>query len=439
MADNNNILIIAPEIPPRANSWGGSQRMYYLADMLEKQGRNVITISPGFQMAPECVNKEVLYEPVYLGGDAGGGDEEGNGQKCSEGEKEKKRKKWIFLPSKIKRAIYMFMAAADYFLYGEPSSFQGIFYKKWLKNYEEAILGCILHKGIKKVIISGPSFALFSVAEKIKKKDGSIKIIFDYRDPWFLWKKKKNLAYLKEKKYLKNADCIVCFSEAFRKDMCRTFKIESSKTAVVYNGYSDDGWKKAERRAGKKKRDGNQLLVTYVGSMDFNDNKKNYRNPNIVIRAAEKCEKGIVELRFVGVAAVEKMEKRNNVSYIGKVTQEESLLYMLESDVLLNVHDTDDDSGKYLVPGKFYDYMRSGRVLWNIGKEDGLAAEFLNEYGLGVSCANRADSVEGMLRRLIGLKQKEGIEKLRRTGGKEVSRFSREVQNREYIEVLESL
>ena len=95
MADNNNILIIAPEIPPRANSWGGSQRMYYLADMLEKQGRNVITISPGFQMAPECVNKEVLYEPVYLGGDAGGGDEEGNGQKCSEGEKEKKRKTFV--------------------------------------------------------------------------------------------------------------------------------------------------------------------------------------------------------------------------------------------------------------------------------------------------------------------------------------------------------
>ena len=85
---------------------------------------------------------------------------------------------------------------------------------------------------------------------------------------------------------------------------------------------------------------------------------------------------------------------------------------MLESDVLLSIHDTDDDSGKYLVPGKFYDYMRSGRVVWNIGKEDGLAAEFLNEYELGVSCANRADSVEGMLRRLIGLKQKEGIEKL---------------------------
>ncbi len=55
MADNNSVLIIAPEIPPRANSWGGSQRMYYLADMLERQGRNVITISPGFQTAPECV------------------------------------------------------------------------------------------------------------------------------------------------------------------------------------------------------------------------------------------------------------------------------------------------------------------------------------------------------------------------------------------------
>ena len=110
---------------------------------------------------------------------------------------------------------------------------------------------------------------------------------------------------------------------------------------------------------------------------------------------------------------------------------------MLESDVLLSIHDTDDDSGKYLVPGKFYDYMRSGRVVWNIGKEDGLAAEFLNEYELGVSCANRADSVEGMLRRLIRLKQGGGIEKLRKADGKDTSIFSREIQNEIYIKVLE--
>lgn len=434
MTASDNILIIVPEMVPRVQSWGGSQRMYYLANMLEKQGKSVITVSPGFETALECENKEVLYCPVYLGGN-----DERENKKGEENDPRKKEKKANSFLKKAKTSIYMFLVAVDYFIYSEPSSFQGIFYEKWLKDYEKAIWECIVQKEIKKIIISGPSFSLFSIAKKIKKKNGNIKIIFDYRDPWFLWKKRKNLAYLKEKRYLKYADCIVCFSEIFRQDMCKAFEIDINKTEVVYNGYSEETWEKVDENKRKNRTREKKLVITYVGGMDFNDNRKNYRNPNMIMRAVEKLEEGTVELKFVGVAAAEKMEKRNNINYIQKVTQEESFMYMLESDVLLNIHDTDDESGKYLVPGKFYDYMRSGQVIWNIGEEDGLAARLLKEYGLGVSCINRMDTVEEMLDKLIVLKERGEIKKLRRVGEKGILSFSREMQNAGYMRVLDRL
>lgn len=201
MMDKKNILIIAPEIVPRVNSWGGSQRMYYLGNMLEKYGENVITVSPRFRTALECENKEVLYRPVYLGGITGSGENDEGRKKYIKG----KERKGASCIRRIKKLLYMFWVQADYFIYSEPSSFQGKFYKNWLRDYDGAIWECINKNEIKRIIISGPSFALFSIAKKIKKRDENIKIIFDYRDPWHLWKKQKNLAYLKEKRYLRYA------------------------------------------------------------------------------------------------------------------------------------------------------------------------------------------------------------------------------------------
>ena len=434
MTEKGRILIIAPEIVPRVNSWGGSQRMYYLANMLEEWGANVTTLAPGFADAVACKNKKILYRSIYLGEVFGERKESGHKKHLAE---ERKNKKLIL--KKIKRIIYSILVTMDYFVYSEPSSFQGRFYKKWLKEHDREIKECIDTNKIEKIIISGPSFALFSIAKKIKKNDADIRIIFDYRDPWYLWKKQKNLAYLKEKKFLKYADCVVCFSEAFRNDMCKIFKISMDKAKVVCNGYSEETWEKVEMDWEGKVREDGRLVITYVGSMDFNDNKKNYRNPNAIMKAVERLPEGVVELRFVGVSSMEEMKVRNNISYVGKVTQEESFGYMLESDVLLNIHDTHDDSGEYLVPGKFYDYMRSGKVIWNIGKENSLATKMLKEYKLGVSCENNRNNLEDMIDQLIALKKKGEINRLRWDDRESVLFFSREIQNKMYMEILKDL
>lgn len=428
MEKKESILIIAPSMVPCITSWGGSQRMYYLANTLAANGVNVIAVAPKYQLADCLDEKKVLYKPLFLG-------EETNGNLTKPVSCMDKQKKRI-IEEKLTRAktfIYMRRVNWDRFWYNEPSSFEGKKHKKWLEKNKNIILNIIIKKKIKKVIISGPSFSLFKIAKSIKRIDKNIKVIFDYRDPWHLWNCKKNAAYLKEKEYLKYADMVICFSGPFQKDFCKTFHIEQEKTAVVYNGYSENDWSKVKVHENNK---GNKLIITYTGSMDFNDNKLNYRNPNRIIEAVRKIPSELIELRFVGVNDAHKKKDCENIKYIGKVSQQESFSYMQESDVLLNIHDTDDCSGKYLISGKFYDYMRSGKVIWNVGKDESLASILIEKHRLGINCKNEVKDIEDVLEKLLDYKRKKQIEKMRNSLQGNIYEFSREEQNKKYFSLI---
>lgn len=127
--------------------------------------------------------------------------------------------------------------------------FEGKKHSAWIKEYTKEIFKCIGERKIDIIIISAPSFALFEMAGKIKREFPNVKIVFDYRDPWYLWNGRKNIALIKEKMYLLHADKIVCFSEPFRQEMCKTFHLGKEKTEVIYNCYSAKGIEQGYRRS----------------------------------------------------------------------------------------------------------------------------------------------------------------------------------------------
>ena len=69
----NKILIICPSMWPKMNSWGETQRMYYLANCLAQHGWEVYTVSPKFKEKEEytlqthmaAVQKMILTEPHH--------------------------------------------------------------------------------------------------------------------------------------------------------------------------------------------------------------------------------------------------------------------------------------------------------------------------------------------------------------------------------------
>lgn len=447
----DHILIIAPSMVPQIASWGGSQRMYYLANYLADNGKKVVTVSPAMGIAEEFADKTVKYKAYYLDGIFGkreseedeavekeSVEKEATGEaleKEQSGDRRESRKYGIIKKTgkRIKKQIYLGLVRVDKYLYNEPSAFEGYKYKRWIKQNRCKILEIINQEKIDKVIISGPSFSLFAIAEEIKKNT-AVKVIFDYRDPWHLWNCKKNRAYYKEKRYLKYADTIVCFSDRYKEDFCKVFHIPEEKAAVIYNGYSEKDWEKISH----EKRQNDRLTISYIGSMDFNDNKLNYRNPNRIIDVIKEINDERVKLRFIG-SSNNQAEANPNIQYIGRVSQQKSYEYMIESDILLNIHDTKDSSGKYLISGKFFDYMRSGRMIWNLGGEEGLACHFVRKYKLGVSCENRAEDIKKNLYRLIEDWEKGRLEERYSAQGEDNREFSREKQNEKYCAIIEGV
>lgn len=246
---------------------------------------------------------------------------------------------------------------------------------------------------------------------------------------------KKEFSILHRKKVFRYADKIVGFSDTFLKDMIHIMGVSANKMATVYNGYSERDWRDTEgKKTYRKWEKRNKLCLVFTGNIILLDRKDNYRNPYNLIEIVNKIPE--VELFFIGVKEQRENRIENNVHYIGNVSQEESFEYMRMSDVLISIHDTRDASGKYIVSGKFYDYMRSGKIIWHIGAEHDLMTKLIQKYKLGVWCRNEKSELEKTLEKILQYWKKDTLRELRICDIEEISIFSRENQNKKYIDIL---
>ena len=418
---NMKIMIICPSMYPNMRNWGETQRMYYLANYLTKNGCEVLTISPWFD-DKGTEERLQLYKSFFLG----------------EKSKVVKSDKMVNSKENLARRIRHKLAQIANFLSekitGETPFVEVLKKRRWIRKYKRQICEFICNNDIDIVIISAPSFSLLSLCKAIKKYRYNIKLVFDYRDPWYLWKG-NNFSYFSEKKYLKRADAMVGFSKAFTDDMIEKYHLEKIPTQTVYNGYSAESWEHFLEKNNFYNHQNKKMVITYTGMIYLADRKDNYRNLARLIDIVNSLNK--VELYLVGVVGQKEAEIKGNVHYIGNVSQEESFRYMMNSDVLLSIHDTNDNSQKYIVSGKFYDYVKSGKYLFHIGAKDSLMCKMIEENGLGMSCRNESEELESTIKNMI-LQWGNGT--LERNHNEEfVSFFDRDFQNEKYLHFLEKL
>lgn len=419
----NKILIICPSMWPQMNSWGETQRMYYLANYLSLHGWKAYVVAPGFKGKREINEREKNYESYFLGiykkVDIFPGGQDS---------------KYKNIYEYIRRLAASFLIPLIDWIYNEPDSLQGMYKQLWIWKYQKEIDRLIIQLEVETVIISVPAFVLAKLGKRIRKKFPGIKIIFDYRDAWHLWNRKKNLAYLREKRYLSYVDQVIGFSDAFSREMTQVMKIPAEKIATIYNGFSEEDWSRFERGFSYNAKRSEKLRLTFTGNMTLLDRKDNFRNPCKLIEALDAYDE--VEMYFVGIkdSRIGTMEK--NVHYIGNVSQQESFEYMKKSDVLISIHTAQDDSGKYIISGKFYDYMRSGKVIWHIGSSKDLMTKMVQEYKLGIWCENESEKLKEVIDNLLRCWKEERLQEMRAHNLKEIDIFSRENQNKKYADIL---
>ena len=426
------IVIICPSMWPKMNMWGETQRMFYLANYLAEQGFQITVISPSYETNRRNLDiRDQKYTNIYLG----------NIKKITTHGQVRTTPAPNNVLKRTKRQISGIINQFGEWFYGEQDITEIHRKNSWVRKYRNRICQIIKEENADKVIISMPSFSFIKLGRLIRKDCENIKLIYDYRDPWYLWKHKRNPVYYREKYYLRYADCIVGFSERFCNDMIKEMKVDPHKIYTVYNGYSEHSWQifekvRKEVPATMASLPKNKMIITYTGNMSLTNKRGNYRNPTNLIAAVRNMPD--VELYLVGIAKIEKEADEKNVHFIGEVTQQQSFLYMYQSDVLISIHDTQDSSGDYLISGKFYDYMRSGKIILHIGSSNGLMSEFVNEFGLGVVCENQVEK----LREAIMTLQEEwkGGRLIRKTDNEQdIRKFEREVQNEAYRQIIDKL
>lgn len=329
-------------------------------------------------------------------------------------------------------------------IFNDPNPWMGIIGYLFVRNARNAILKTIKDRAIKFVIISGPPFLLFSIAPVIKKHFPDVKIIFDYRDPWNTMRS-PYVSTLLEKKYLRFADRFVFLNDRMLKDSVLKYGLPETRCETVLNGYSIKDWNEVQEEFLDSPRNtmpaNNRMVILCIGSGNFGVG--GIRDIATFFDSFEIFQKNKkILLRFVGITPSKESEEvkqrfSSNIEIISAVSLHTSFKYMLDSDILILIH-TKEETAKYVLTGKLFDYIRSGKVIFGIGKKDTYFLDFIALYKLGLVCDNQSVEILRNLELLYKHWEEGTLNQIRQNVGLNIEDYSRDGQNAKYLKILQS-
>jgi len=437
-----SVMIVTYDMIPYAQ-WGSCQRMYFLADHLQEHGYRVYV---AHVQRSECLGDYghpirfhtiPIISPettVFSGSNVSmKGDNGGRFTNAAVGA----------VKSIVKRSNLLSLERT---VFNEPNLGMGIYGFLFTRSARDKIFKTISEQKVRHVIISGPPFSLFLLAPQIKKRFPEVNVILDYRDPWNTPYISYRISSLMEQNALKYADKVVFLNNRMLHDISLKYNLPEEKCAVVLNGYSKQDWDEVYEDVAVVGRDSppsDRMIIAYIGSTSFK--KGGYGDLSSFLEAFKTVhENKNIRLRFVGVTPSDEVEKLkrqfpDNLEILPPVDTKTALKYMLESDVLFLNH-TDERTGRYILTGKFFDYIRSGRVILGVASsETTYFVELIQKYHLGVGCLAQPEQISECLEMLYDKWMNGSLGELRKDDGLSIDELSREFQNGKYLQLLENL
>ncbi|OGL41468.1 MAG: hypothetical protein A2042_01480 [Candidatus Schekmanbacteria bacterium GWA2_38_11] len=207
------------------------------------------------------------------------------------------------------------------------------------------------------------------------KKFTRLPLVVDFRDPWsdnyirdFSNPYFKKLAYYFEKKVLKNADKIIANNEALKNNLISLHKeISREKFFVITNGFDEDDFNDLRQVSFEK------YSIAYIGSLyDSHSPDSFLKGLKNLVEKVPGIEKNI-QVLFVGDEGKKYIEKVKEYSidkmvyFLGEKPHRDSLEILISSNLLLATLTV--PPGATFIPGKIYEYMRSGKPILAITTE----------------------------------------------------------------------
>lgn len=291
------------------------------------------------------------------------------------------------------------------------------------------------------IISSGPPMSVHVAARWLAAAAGA-RWAMDLRDPWVgngIWppqvrsRLRDGLENFFEKDCLIHADRVVAASPGIARALTHRHPWIGDRLAVVLNGFDGQPSAPAPPRS--------RLRLLYAGSLYF------HRNPFPLLEALKwlVAEPGVdpsrVTFTLVGDCArwngrdlagwVRENGMERQLRLLPPVPHGEVRALMEGSEVLVNFAQGQPDQ----IPAKLYEYLASGRETLLIAEAESDAARITLESGAGrVVEPDDAEALRRTLRDFYTFYVERGLPF--RTDPEIIGRFSRERQNRRYMELL---
>ena len=285
------------------------------------------------------------------------------------------------------------------------------------------------------IFVTGNPFSSFLVPFLLR---GSARLpyVLDFRDAWTLepyrrryprWRER--LESRLEERILGRAAAAVMSTGPMAEAYAARYPAVSGRLRTIPNGYDEDDFTGVEQAGGER------FTFLHSGSL-----YRSFRSPDGFLRAYRRAldeNQDMVKgsrVVFVGNTPVEleglvdELSLRDNVLVLGYMPHREALRHVLGADALVLICGSD----RMEQSGKVFEYMRAGKPVIAVAREDGAAAQVVRECGCGVvvPCGDEVRIREAITRAFAGEIVSVGDE-VKRKG------FSREALAGKLAEVLD--
>ena len=300
------------------------------------------------------------------------------------------------------------------------------------------------------IFSSAPPATVHLIARKLSKWAG-LKWVADFRDPWtnIYYKKQfkrfilsKKLDEKLEKQVLQSADAVTSVSNLDLTTDYYPKAPDEKKYYYIPNGYDDDDYKSYSSKIIKNKKN-NKIIITHIGSVGDERVPKNLFTAVAVLHRDNIINPNTFNITFIGnnepslLAECKKRGIEDYIKLIAYVPHKHIFAYMQESTVLLLLITNVNDSGG-IVPGKTFEYLRSGKPLLVFGSEDGEVATIVERTKSGVTIDyNNYDKTYHYLHKLINNSLNDGC-KIRQHA-QNIEMYSRKNLTKNLVDVFNTL
>jgi glycosyltransferase involved in cell wall biosynthesis len=263
----------------------------------------------------------------------------------------------------------------------------------WIGYAFREACNIIEQQNVQTVITTGPPHSTHLTGLRLKKKYG-IRWIVDFRDPWtglyynnMLYQTAiaRKIDRYYERKTLSRCDALTLVA-----DNRTQLPVDSAKAHFLPNGFDEPDFSSAIPVCP------DVFTISYFGTMSASC------SIDALLHSLSECRFAF-KLQFVGkipenTAATCRRLLGDRFALRNFVTHKEAIAGMCSSSLLMLVISESKRNQQYIITGKLFEYLATGKPILLIGPTDGTAARIIREAGAGAAFA--PDDTSGISRYL---------------------------------------